>query len=674
MDQVPTICIFCGCGCGLFLHVHEGHLIGATPSPGHPLSQGKLCIKGWLCGDFVGHPDRLKWPLIRHGERLARARWDEALSMVESRLADIRDRFGPDSIGILTSAKGTNEENYLLMKLARAGLKTNNVDHVARLCHAPTVAGLGYAFGSGAMTNSISSLAKSRAILVIGSNTTEQHPLVASYILQARSSGAKLIVADPRKTQIAELADIHLEARVGTNIALANCLLNVIIKEGLVDEEFIENRTEGFGQVRDAVLKYTPEMVGRITGVPPEVLREAAIAYGSADSGSIVYAMGITQHTTGTDNVQALANLALATGNIGREGTGIYPLRGHQNVQGACDMGALPDLYSGYQKVALARQKFEDAWFTDLPDRPGLTAMEMIAAAEEGRIRSLFIVGENPMMSYPDRHRVERALEALDFLVVSDIFPTETTAKAHVILPAASFAEKEGTFTSTERRVQRIHPALQPVGESRPEWQFISELLTMFGVQSSYSSPADIMEEISSVTPIYGGMHYDRLGRAGLQWPCLDRDHPGTGILHAQKFSSGLGRLRAVEHRGPMEMPDQEYPFMLTTGRSLYHFHTGTMTRRVSLLEREVPSPVVDMNPEDSKTLGIRNGQMVQVETRRGRIVAEARITFQVPVGVIFMPIHFEEAPANKLTGDALDPSSKIPEFKASAARIRRAP
>jgi len=602
------------------------------------------------------------------------ATWDEALKIVADRLSGIRDRFGPDSIGILTSAKGTNEENYLAQKLARAGLKTNNVDHVARLCHAPTVAGLGYAFGSGAMTNSISSLAKSDAILIIGSNVTEQHPLVASYILQARSRGAKLISADPRKTQIADLSDIHLATKIGTNIALVNCMLNVIIQKGLVKEEFIKNRTEGFEPVRDTVLKYTPEVVERITGVPAEMLMEAAIAYGSADRGSIVYAMGITQHSTGTDNVQALANLALATGNVGREGAGVYPLRGHQNVQGSCDMGALPDTYPGYQKVALSRQKFEDAWLADLPDRPGLTATEMIAAAEDGLIKSLFIIGENPMMSYPDRHRVERALEALDLLVVSDIFPTETTAKAHVILPAASFAEKEGTFTSTERRVQALRPALPPVGESRPEWQFLSELLTMVGVPASYSSPAEIMEEISSVTPIYGGVHYDRLGRDGLQWPCPDRDHPGTEIMHAQKFSSGLGRFKAVEHRGPIEMSDQEYPFMLTTGRSLYHFHTGTMTRRVSLLEREVPSPVVDVNPDDSVIIGIRNGQMVQIETRRGSVSAKARITAQVPQGVIFMPIHFEEAPANMLTGDALDPSSKIPEFKASAARIRRLP
>jgi formate dehydrogenase alpha subunit len=655
------------------LHVEGGKVVGASPTSSHPLSQGRLCIKGWLGAEFVNHPDRLKTPLIRSGERLQKASWEESLCTITTRFKEIRDRCGPDSLAILTSAKGTNEENYLLMKLARAGFGTNNVDHAARLCHAPTVAGLSYSFGSGAMTNPINSLAQADVILVVGSNTTEQHPLVAFHMLRGRARGAKIIVVDPRRTQIADLAELHLSPRLGTDIAWINCFLNVVIKEGLVDEDFVANRTTGFGEVRDAVSKYTPEAAEKITGIPAGRLREAALAYGSADRAAIVYAMGITQHTTGTDNVQALANLALATGNVGREGTGVYPLRGHQNVQGACDMGALPDLYSGYQRVVQARQKFEQAWSKPLPENPGLTALEMMAGALEGRVKAILVVGENPMMSYPDRNRVKQALESLEFLAVCDIFPTETTELADVVLPAASFAEKEGTFTSTERRIQLVRQALPPCCESRPEWEIFSDLLSRFGVPADYSSPADVMEEIARVTPIYGGVSYDRLGFGGLQWPCPSKEHPGTGILHAEKFSIGSARFRPIEHQEPFEAPDEGFPLLLTTGRSMYHFHTGTMTRRTSLLEREVPSPYVEMNPVDAQTLGVRNGQKVVVQSRRGELYMEAKLTADVPKGTLFVPFHFSEACANVLTSQALDPKSKIPEFKVTAARVRRA-
>jgi formate dehydrogenase alpha subunit len=657
----------------MFLHVEDGKVVGASPSPTHPMSRGRLCIKGWLGAEFVNHPDRLKTPLIRSGERLLRASWDDALSITAARFKEIRDRNGPDFLAVLTSAKGTNEENYLLMKLARAGFKTNNVDHVARLCHAPTVAGLSYSLGSGAMTNPISSLAAADVILIAGSNTSEQHPLVASYMLEAKARGGKIIVVDPRKTQMADQALIHLSPRLGTDIAWINGFLNVIIHEALIDEDFIAKRTTGFDAVRESVSKYTPEAVEQITGIPAEKLREAARTFGSANQGSIVYAMGITQHITGTDNVQALANLVLATGNVGREGTGIYPLRGHQNVQGACDMGALPDFYSGYQKVIEARQKFEKAWATSLPEKPGLTALEMMAAAEKGRIKGLLVVGENPMMSFPDRKKIKRALESLDFLVVCDIFPTETTEIADVVLPAASFAEKDGTFTSTERRVQMVRRALPPCGESRPEWEVISDLLSRFGVPASYRSSADVMEEISSVTPIYGGIRHDRLDIGGLQWPCPTKDHPGTGILHAEKFNIGLARFRPVDHKEPFETSDSDFPLILTTGRSLYHFHTGTMTRRTSLLEREVPSAYLEMNPGDAGPLGIRNGQKVVVESRRGYLYMDAKVTQDIPKGILFVPFHFSEACANVLTGQAIDPQSKIPEFKVTAARVRRA-
>ena len=677
MKKVHTTCVYCGCGCGLFLHVDGGRIVGASPSPAHPVSRGSLCIKGWLAGDFAGHPDRLAHPLIRQNDRMVQATWNEALDLAASSLLKIKEKFGPQALGVLTSAKGTNEENFLLMKLARAALGTNNVDHVARLCHAPTVAGLGYALGSGAMTGSISSLGSSDAILIVGSNTTEQHPLVASYILRARSIGAKLIVVDPRKTRLAELSDLWLSPRPGTDVVWINCLLNLIAEQGLLDRRFIEERTEGFEETLQAASASTRCKAEEICGISGSDLAEAASIYGGAKRAAIVYAMGVTQHAQGTDIVQALANLALATGNIGREGTGIYPLRGHQNVQGACDMGALPTVFSGYQPVSSpqSRAKFEEAWGTTLPELPGLTAMEMLWAAEEGRLKGLIIVGENPSLSYPDSSRVIKALKSLQFLLVSDIFPTETTALADVVLPAACFAEKEGTFTSTERRVQRVRQAVAPPGLARAEWQWISELAERLGHKAGYSSPAEIMAEIAFLTPSYGGIGFERLeslGPEGLQWPCPSGDHPGTAILHVRGFAQGRARLRPVFYIPPPEKPDADYPLTLTTGRSLYHFHTGTMTRRTSLLDREVPAAFVEINPEDAKLMGIREGMMVRVETRRGSVVAGARLAEGLPRGQLFFPIHFSEAPANALTAQSLDPLSKIAELKVSAARLKK--
>ena len=674
MEKVHTTCVYCGCGCGLFLHVEDGRIVGASPSPAHPMSRGSLCIKGWLAGDFVGHPDRLAHPLLRQGDRTVKATWNQALSLAAARLQSIKKEFGPQSLGILTSAKGTNEENYLLMKLGRAALGTNNVDHVARLCHAPTVAGLGFALGSGAMTGSISGLEKSDAILIVGSNTTEQHPLVASYILRARSRGSKLIVADPRKTRLAELADLWLSPRPGTDVVWINALLNTIVEHDLIDRQFIEERTTGFEETAQAARACTPSRAEAISGIAAADLARAADIFGGADRAAIVYAMGVTQHAQGTDIVQALANLALATGNMGREGTGIYPLRGHQNVQGACDMGALPTVLSGYQSLSSpqVRAKFEEAWKAQLPDEPGLTALEMLWAAEAGSLKGLIIVGENPALSYPDSSRVIKALKGLEFLLVSDIFPTETTAFADVVLPAACFAEKDGTFTSTERRVQQVRKAVDPPGDARAEWEWICDLSRRLGQEADYASPASIMAEIASLTPSYGGIDYQRLGPEGLQWPCPCKDHPGTSILHVDCFSQGRAHLRPVFYSQPAEIPDADYPFTLNTGRSLYHFHTGTMTRRTSLLDREIPAPFVEINLEDARLMGIREGMKVRVETRRGSIAAEARIVDSLPRGSLFMPIHFSEAPANALTAQSIDPLSKIAELKVSSASLRK--
>lgn len=629
-------------------------------------------MKGWLAHDFVHHPDRLKIPLIRRDGRQSKVAWDKALDLIAQRFEEIKNRHGPDSLAVLTSAKGTNEENYLLMKMARAGFGTNNVDHVARLCHAPSVAGLGLSLGSGAMTNAIKSLHQSETILVTGSNTTEQHPLIAAHILEAQSRGAKLIVVDPRKTQMAKLADIHLAPELGCDVAWTNGMLNLIIEKGLIDETFIEERTEGFEDLKKAVSKYTPEVVEEIAGISKEELEKVAMVFGSASCASIVYAMGTTQHSNGTDNVLALANLVLATGNVGRDGTGIYPLRGHQNVQGACDMGALPNVYSGYQKVAdgESRKKFEKSWGVNLPENPGLTAVEIMEAAEEGRIRAMYISGENPMMSYPDRERVKKALESLDFLVVADIFPTETTALAHVVLPVASFAEKDGTFTSTERRVQLVRKAVLAPGEAKSEWEVVCELMKRLELDADYTSPREVMEEIARVTPSYGGISYERLGVLGLHWPCPNSSHPGTEILHQETFPIGKAKFHPVEHE--VLERNEEYPFILTTGRNLFHFHTGTITRRIQLLDRERPQALLEINPKDAKDLGIRRGQKVVAESPKHSLEVEVQITPDIPPGIVFMPFHYQEAPANLLTSHKLDQKSKIPDLKRIPVKIRR--
>ena len=537
------------------------------------------------------------------------------------------------------------------------------------------------------MTNSIPELEDADCILVTGSNTTEGHPLVASRILRAVEKGAKLIVIDPRDTQLATLAALHLRQRPGTDVACLNGMMQAIVNEGLEDKEFIESRTEGFADLKAALAEYTPERVEAITGIPAADLVKAARMYAQADRASIVYAMGITQHTTGVDNVLSCANLAMLTGNIGKPSTGVNPLRGQNNVQGACDMGGLPNVYSGYQAVTDPnnRAKFEGAWGAEMPPKVGLTVMDMTNAAHEGRLKAMYIVAENPMLSDPDIGHVQKGLEKLDFLVVQDIFPSETSEFADVVLPGASFAEKEGTFTATDRRVQRVRQAIEPLGEARADWEIIRELAkrllakkgkTPAGTHSgwAYSHPAEIMAEIAALTPSYGGVTYERLEKQGfLQWPCPNADHPGTAYLHRERFSRGVGKFTAVRYREPAELPDEAYPLALTTGRMMFHFHTGTMTRRSRKLAKEVGDGYAEISPEDAVALGISEGERVQLTSRRGQIEARAWITRRVPPGMVFVPFHFAESAANVLTNAALDPVAKIPEFKICAVRLERA-
>jgi formate dehydrogenase alpha subunit len=538
------------------------------------------------------------------------------------------------------------------------------------------VAGLVASFGSGAMTNSFSEIEGADVLLVIGSNTTEAHPVVGSAMKRVvKFHGTRLIVIDPRRTEIARAANIHLSPLPGTDVAYLNGMMNVIISEGLEDKQFIEERTEGFEELKKAVEKYTPEYVEEISGIPADDLREAARLYANAEKGMLFYTMGVTQHTSGTDNVMSVANLAMLTGNVGKESTGVNPLRGQSNVQGACDMGALSNVYPGYQSVTddIIREKFETAWRVDLSPKVGLTIVEMIHAAHEGKVKGIYVMGENPMMSDPDVNHVKEALENVDFLVVQDIFLSETAQLADVVLPAASFAEKSGSLTNSERRVQLWRKAIEPVGESRPDWEIICDIATRMGYEMKYDSPAQIMDEIARLTPIYGGMSHDRLEGDGLQWPCPDKEHPGTQFLHKGRFSRGLGKFHAIEFRPPFEMPDEEYPLLLTTGRMLYHFHTGTLSRRSAGLDELHPEGKVEISPEDAAKLGIEDGDLVEVTSRRGKVVAKALVTDKSPVGTVFMTFHFREAAANLLTVSALDPVAKIPEYKVCAVKVEPA-
>lgn len=685
LKKVTTICPYCGCGCVLELHVKDNRIIKVTSPLDSPTNSGNLCIKGKFGYEFVHSPERLKRPLVREASSLKsqtsgknsfkEASWEDALNIVANKLQDIKERYGPDAIGGFASAKCTNEENYLFQKFIRAVIGTNNVDHCARLCHAPTVAGLARALGSGAMTNTISDITEAEVILVIGSNTTEAHPIIGLKIKEAiRKRGAKLIVIDPREIPLVEFASLHLRQKPGTDVAVINGMINHIIKEGLEDKEFINLRCEGFEELKDAVDEWTPEKAEEISDVPAEQIRRAAEIYAQAKNASIIWSMGITQHTTGTDNVLSLTNLALLCGNFGRAGCGVNPLRGQNNVQGACDMGALPNVFPGYQAVDCEniREKFEKKWGRKLSPKVGLTLTEMIPAIEEGRIKALYIMGENPMVSDPDINHVRSALQKLDFLVVQDIFLSETAQFADVVLPAVSFAEKEGTFTNTERRVQRLNKAITPPGEAKPDWEIICALSKRLGYEMDYQSPKDIMDEIAEVTPIYGGIVYDRLGNEGLHWPCPDKEHPGTKILHKDRFTRGKGLFHPIKYLPPKEEVDHHYPFILTTGRLLPQFHTGTMTRRVEGIERIAGECLIEINKEDAKRLNLSDEEKVKVISRRGEISAKIKVRVGIKPGVIFIPFHFAEAAANALTNPALDPVSKIPEYKVCAVRIEK--
>ena len=524
------------------------------------------------------------------------------------------------------------------------------------------------------MTNSIEEIERADCIFIIGSNTSVAHPLVATRIYRAKAKGAKVIIADPRKIPIALVSDLHLRHHLGTDVALINGLMHIILKKGWEDKQFIEERTENFEELRRVIENYPPEKVSEITGISISDLERTAEYYAKAERASILYTMGITQHTTGVDNVRSLANLAMLTGNLGNESTGINPLRGQNNVQGACDMGGLPNVYTGYQPVTdpSVRQKFEEAWGRRLPDKVGLTATEMFPAILDGKVKGMIILGENPIVSDADSHHVEKALRALEFLMVIDIFPTPTTELSHITLPGASFAEKDGTFTNTERRIQMVRKATEPPGEARPDWRIIQELSNRFGYTMDYESPQEIMKEIAKLTPSYGGIAYERLQDDGLQWPCPNIEHPGTKFLHQGRFTRGKGLFAPIEYKPPAELIDEEFPFWLTTGRVHSQYHTRTMTGNSPSLNRESQECLLEINPTDAKELGLKEDDWVRVESRRGSVLTRIKLTDRVGKRIVFMPFHFLENRANILTNPALDPIAKIPEFKVCSVKIEK--
>ncbi|MDR2589943.1 MAG: formate dehydrogenase subunit alpha, partial [Oscillospiraceae bacterium] len=638
------------------------------------VNEGLLCVKGKFAFDFINHPDRLTQPLIRGEDgELHPTSWDNALNVVSNKIKEIKEKFCSDAIAGFSGAKATNEENYLFMKLMRAVVGTNNVDHCARLCHSSSVAGLAATLGSGAMTNPIADVRNADVIFITGSNTTKTHPVMGAFIRQAKLNGTKLIVADPVRIPLAEIADIYLQIKPGTSLVLHNCMLNIILSEGLEDADYIKQYSTGFDELKESVNEYTLGFTAEICGVPAEDIISAAKMYAKAKNASIIYAMGITQHINGTNNVISLSNLAVCTGNLGHSGSGVNPLRGQNNVQGACDMGSLPQFYTAYQQTAdqTSREKFEKAWNVSLPTTTGLTKTLAIPSVLNDKVKMLFIMGENPAVSDPDSTQTIKALKKA-FLVVSDIFLTETAELADVVLPAACFAEKDGTFTNSERRVQLVNKAVSPKGEALADWLIIMMLSNRLGYNCHYDTPEDIFNEMAKLTPSYAGMTYRRLVEHGLCWPCPTEDHPGTPILHVGGPAKGKAELKVTKWESSPEVENHEYPIMLTTNRLLYQFHTRTMTAKSKSVNTKSPNNFIQINPENAIELGISDGETVNVSSPRGSITVPAVITNEVAKGVAAMPFHWADG-ANVLTAAVpLDSVSKIAGLKLTGIKIEK--
>ncbi len=684
-ETVTTTCPYCGVGCGIKAKVSsDDKIIEMLDDPENASSLGMLCVKGRFGYTFVHHEDRLTKPLVRKNGKLVPVTWDEALDVVSSKLSNYRG----DSFATLCSAKATNEDGYIQQKFSRLVMQSNHIDHCTRLCHSPSVEAMLTSLGSGATSNSYIDYEEAGCLVIIGSDANSNHPVAASRMRRAVvEKGAKLIVINPRRIDMCDYADIWLRPRPGTDVALLNGIANVIINEGIQDHGFIDNRTEGYDDWKETVSKYTPDYVESLTGVDADDIVQAARIYAKPPfSGScLIWGMGITQHTMGTANAHGLLNLAFVSGQLGKPGSGVSPLRGQNNVQGCGDAGCLPNAFPGYQTISESTvEKFSDAWGGNvLPPEPGLVITDMVREIDNGRIKAMYVTGENPLLSEPDLNHAEETFKKLEFLVVQDIFLHETAEIADVVLPACSFAEKDGTFTNSERRVQRVRKVVDPLGSSMADWEILCKLSKIIsnrnglGLDSEfdYNNPSDIWDEMAALTPVLAGINYDRLDTGGIQWPCPDKDHPGTRFLYAEDFPRGPRAKFVGFHQGPAadETPNDRFPLILNTGRILYHWHGGTITRRASGLMARAPELEIAINPDDGSKHNVLDGEWVSIRSRRGEVEGRITYTDSMRSGEIFVPfVKLQEHAANFLTNAALDPNSRIPEYKVCAVRLEK--
>ncbi|ELY8696305.1 formate dehydrogenase subunit alpha [Enterococcus faecalis] len=673
-QKIPTTCPHCGTGCQMNLLVKNNRLVGVEPLDG-PANKNLLCVKGKFASyKFVGSGDRLTEPLIKRNGIFEPASWEEALTLVSSKFNEIKAENGPDALAGFSCSRATNEDNYVFQKMVRAAFGTNNVDNCARVCHSASVHGLAQTLGSGAMTNPIAEITEDvDMILLVGSNPEEAHPVIGAQIRQAIQRGTQVVVVDPRKINLVKDSALHLQVQAGTNVAFANGMMHVILKEGLADRHFIEERTEGFLDLEKMVADYTPEKVAEICHIHPEDLIQAARMYAKAEKAPIIYCLGVTEHSTGTEGVMSMSNLAMLVGKVGKPGCGVNPLRGQNNVQGACDMGCMPYDFPGYQKVNNPEviDKFEKAWHVPLNRNTGLTSTKVLPAATAGNVKGLYIFGEDPIVTDPDTGHVRQALESLDFLVVQELFMTETAAYADVVLPGISYAEKDGTFTNTERRVQRVRKAVEPRGQAREDYEIFCEVMTRMGYPCAYESAKEIMKEISAVTPSFGGINYERLEKESLQWPCRSLTDPGTPIMHVGSFARGKGLFKAIPYKQAQELPDEEYPYLMSTGRMLYHYNTRAMTGRTEGINQIANHSYIEINAVDAQVLGIQEGDKVEVHSRRGKIETYAAVGNRVFPQEVFMTFHFPDGNVNEITNAVFDDIATIPEYKVCAVAIK---
>ncbi len=685
MKKVRTTCPYCGVGCQLELLVQNGKVVRSNGVEEVSPNYGRLCVKGRFGYDYVDHPDRLTTPLIKKDGKFVEASWDEALDLIARKFNEIKEKYGRKALAGYASAKTTNEDNFLFMKLVRTVFGNNNVDYCTRLCHASTVTAMLKALGDGAGSNSIEDYETSDCILVTGNNMIETHPVTATFVKYAvQRNGSKVLIIDPKWTPLVKDAHIWLQPKLGTDVALLNGMIREIISQDLVNKNFIEKRLEGgmkaFEELKALTEKYTPEYTEKITGVPAELMQEAARIYARAKKPLIATGMGYSQQVTGTHNVFSLINMMLITGQIGRKGAGLNPPRGQNNVQGVSDVGTSPYTYPGYIPVEddENRRRVAEIWgipYEELDGEKGLSTVEIMQAAHDGKIKGMYIMGENPMLTDPNLNHAEESIQNLEFLVVQDLFHTETTPYADVVLPATAFSEKEGTFVNSDRRVLRVRKAVEAPGQARQDWKIVTEIAKRMGKPLGYyKNESEIWDEIAKAAPIFAGISYDRLEHEGIQWPCPDKDHPGTATLFEEKFntSNGLGKLHPVDHVEQTERANAKYPFILNTGRILYQYHSSTMSRRNKALNDFANEAYVLIHPDDAQKCGFSEGDLVRIASMRGEIESALRLSGEVLRGELFMPFHFAEAPVNKLTRDELDPYSKIAPFKITAVRLEK--